>query len=126
MIQSLLAAALLLTFASSAAAQKVVDLGHSLSATDPSWEGPPVFERKSVKGDGYVTGTFSSDEHFGTHLDAPAHFGGAWTVDKIPVDRLVRPGVCIKVTPKGDDYQVTVADLKAFESRNGAIAEGSI
>ena len=33
---------------------------------------------------GYVGGTFSSDEHFGTHLDAPAHFGGAWTVDSIP------------------------------------------
>lgn len=122
----LFAAACLLTLSSPAAAQKVVDLGHALAAGDPSWEGPPAFERKSVKGDGYVTGTFSSDEHFGTHLDAPAHFGGAWTVDTIPVERLVRPGVCIKIAPKGDDYQVTVADLKAFEAKNGAIPEGSI
>lgn len=121
-----LAIVALLSLPAFAEAQRVIDLGHSLSATDPSWEGPPVFERKPIKGDGYVTGTFSSDEHFGTHLDAPAHFGGAWTVDKIPVDRLVRPGVCIKITPKGDDYQITVADLKAFEAKNGRIPEGSI
>src|SRR5689334_19977840 len=82
----------------SAYAQRVVDLGHALSASDPSWSGTPVFQRKPEKGDGYVGGTFSSDEHFGTHLDAPAHFGGAWTVDRIPVERLVRPGVCINVT----------------------------
>jgi kynurenine formamidase len=126
MTRLLIAGACLLTFASSAAAQRVVDLGHPLSATDPSWEGTPAFERKPVEGDGYVSGTFSSDEHFGTHLDAPAHFGGAWTVDKIPVDRLVRPGICITVAPTTDDYQVTVADLTAFEAKNGVIPEGAI
>ena len=71
-------------------------------------------------------GAFSSDEHFGTHLDAPAHFGGAWTVDRIPVDRLVRPGICVNVAGKPEDYQLTVADVKAFEAKNGAIPEGSI
>ena len=105
---------------------RVVDLGHSLAATDPSWTGQPVFQRKAEKGEGYVGGTFSADEHFGTHLDAPAHFGGAWTVDRIPVDRLVRPGICINVTGKSEDYQVTVADVKAFEAKNGSIPEGSI
>jgi kynurenine formamidase len=109
-----------------ALAQRVVDLGHSLAVTDPSWTGERVFQRKAEQGDGYVSGTFSSDEHFGTHLDAPAHFGGAWTVDRIPVDRLVRPGICINVTGKPEDYQVTVADLKAFEAKNGAIPEGAI
>jgi kynurenine formamidase len=109
-----------------ALAQRVVDLGHSLAVTDPSWTGERVFQRKAEQGDGYVGGTFSSDEHFGTHLDAPAHFGGAWTVDRIPVDRLVRPGICINVTGKPEDYQVTVADLKAFEAKNGAIPEGAI
>jgi len=107
-------------------AQRVVDLGHSLSVTDPSWTGERVFQRTPEKGDGYVGGTFSSDEHFGTHLDAPAHFGGKWTVDQIPADRLVRPGICINVTGKPEDYQVTVADVKAFEAKNGAIPEGAI
>jgi kynurenine formamidase len=107
-------------------AQRVVDLGHSLAVTDPSWTGERVFQRKAEKGDGYVGGTFSSDEHFGTHLDAPAHFGGAWTVDRIPIDRLVRPGVCINIAGRAEDYQLTVADVKAFESKNGAIPEGAI
>ena len=106
-----------------AVAQKVVDLGHSLAVTDPSWTGDRVFQRKPEQGQGYVGGTFSSDEHFGTHLDAPAHFGGAWTVDRIPVERLVRPGICINITGKPEDYQLTVADVKAFEAKNGAIPE---
>jgi kynurenine formamidase len=121
-----IAFAAILALPCAAYAQRVVDLGHSLAATDPSWSGSPVFQRKSEKGDGYVGGTFSSDEHFGTHLDAPAHFGGTWTVDRIPVERLVRPAVCIQVTGKPEDYQVTVADVKAFEARHGAIPEGSI
>ena len=107
-------------------AQRVVDLGHPLAVTDPSWTGDRVFQRKGTDGGGYVGGTFSSDEHFGTHLDAPAHFGGAWTVDRIPVDRLVRPGICINVAGKPEDYQITVADVKAFEARSGVIPEGSI
>ena len=109
-----------------ALAQRVVDLGHSLAVTDPSWTGERVFQRKAEQGDGYVGGTFSSDEHFGTHLDAPAHFGGAWTVDRIPVERLVRPGICINITGRAEDYRLTLADVKAFESKNGAIPEGAI
>ena len=109
-----------------ALAQRVVDLGHSLAVTDPSWTGERVFQRKAEQGDGYVGGTFSSDEHFGTHLDAPAHFGGAWTVDRIPVDRLVRPGICINIIGRAEDYQLSVADVKAFEAKNGAIPEGAI
>jgi len=42
------------------------------------------------------TGSFSSDEHFGTHLDAPAYFGGAWSTDKIPVERLVRSALSVE------------------------------
>lgn len=109
-----------------AGAQKIIDLGHSLAVTDPSWTGDRVFQRKPEQGQGYVGGAFSSDEHFGTHLDAPAHFGGAWTVDRIPVERLVRPGICINVAGKPEDYQLTVADVKAFEEKHGVIPEGSI
>lgn len=125
--RTMLAATLVLALVPApAGAQKIIDLGHALAVTDPSWTGDRVFQRKAEKGDGYVGGTFSSDEHFGTHLDAPAHFGGAWTVDRIPADRLVRPGICINVTGKPEDYQLTVADVKAFEAKNGAIPAGSI
>jgi kynurenine formamidase len=110
-------------------AQRVVDLGHPLSASDPTWSGQPVFSRKAEQGQGYVGGSFTSDEHFGTHLDAPAHFGGAWTVEQIPVDRLVRPGVCINIVPqaaRAEDYQLTVDDIRAFEKTSGRIPDGAI
>ena len=42
-------------------AQRVVDLGHPLAVTDPSWDGSRVFQRKGTDGGGYVGGTFSSD-----------------------------------------------------------------
>ena len=73
----------------------VVDLGHPLSDANPTWSGRPVFKhatRTSVSG--ILIGSFETDEHFGTHVDAPAHFvPGGWTVDQIPVIRFVL-GIC--------------------------------
>jgi kynurenine formamidase len=116
-----------------AQAPRVIDLGHPLSATDPSWEGTPAFQRTptaTFEKDGYAAARITVDEHFGTHLDAPAHFAkGGWTVDQIPVDRLYRPGVCIDVSAKAAadaDYRVTVDDIKAFESGSGAIPAGAV
>lgn len=106
----------------SAQSPRVIDLGHPLREADPSWSGKPAFDRDGTP----ANGRFESEEHFGTHLDAPSHFGGQWTTEAIPVERLVRPGVCINVTGRPEDYQVTVADVKAFESRHGAIPEGAI
>jgi kynurenine formamidase len=111
---------------------KVLDLGHPLSDADPTWTGGKAFSRTETATfakDGAALGKFTTDEHFGTHLDAPAHFGGSWTTDKIPVDRLVRPAVCINIAAKAaadEDYRLAVEDIRAFESRNGRIAEGAV
>ena len=111
---------------------KVLDLGHPLSDADPTWSGERVFSRTETatfEKDGAAMGKFSTDEHFGTHLDAPSHFGGSWTTDRIPVDRLVRPAVCIDMVGKAaadEDYRLTVEDIRAFESRSGPIAEGAV
>jgi len=108
---------------------RVRDLGHPLSESDPTWSGEKVFSRSGESGAGFAGGTFSSDEHFGTHLDAPAHFGGPWTTDKIPVDRLVRPAVCINVeteAAKEEDYRLSVDDVRRFEARVGRIPEGAV
>jgi len=114
-------------------AQRVVDLGHPLADTDPSWSGDKVFSYETVETiakDGYQAGKFSTEEHFGTHVDAPAHFvAGRWTVDEIPADRLIRPGVCVNIASevRGDgNYRLTVDDLHAFEAKNGRIPSGSI
>jgi kynurenine formamidase len=111
----------------------VIDLAHPMRATDPTFSGKPVYSRTvrgSMARDGYVGGTFSADEHFGTHVDAPAHFAeNTWTVDQIPAERLVRPGYCIDVSAavkENDDYEVTLEDVRRFEEKHGKIAEGSV
>jgi kynurenine formamidase len=121
------------TQAAPAKPERVVDLGHSLAASDPSWDGKPAFARTvvaAIEKDGYGAGKIEVEEHFGTHLDAPAHFSpSGWTVDAIPAERLIRPAVVIDVTAKtakDADYRVTPVDFQAFESAHGPIAEGSL
>jgi kynurenine formamidase len=106
-----------------------VDLGHPLSESDPTWSGGKAYSRSETRGEGFAMGSFSSDEHFGTHLDAPLHAGGSWTTDAIPLDRYLRPAVRIDVraaAAKDEDYRVTVEDVNAFEAREGRIPEGAI
>jgi len=112
---------------------RVVDLGHAIRATDPSWDAKPPYDRTvvaTIEKNGYTGGRITIDEHFGTHVDAPAHFAkGGWTVDQIPVERLRRPGVRIDVSKQAAadaDYRVTVADIKAFEAAHGAIPSDTI
>jgi kynurenine formamidase len=110
----------------------VIDLGHPLASTDPSWDGTTAFSRDvvaTIERDGYQAGKFATEEHFGTHVDAPSHFvAGRWTVDEIPPDRLIRPGVCVNISQqvRGDpNYRLTVDDLTSFERAHGPIAEGA-
>jgi kynurenine formamidase len=112
---------------------RVIDLGHAIQPTDPSWDAAPAFQRSVVatlEKDGYAAGKITVEEHFGTHVDAPAHFApGGWTVDRIPVDRFYRAGVRIDVSKQvaaNPDYRVTAADLQAFEKSAGRIAEGVV
>ena len=113
---------------------RLIDLGHPLAASDPTWSGKPdAFSHtitSTIDKTGIFTARFTADEHFGTHVDAPAHFAkNGWTVDQIPAERLIRAGVCISVVDKvanNDDYQVTRADITAWEAKHGAIREGML
>ena len=114
-------------------ALRVIDLGHPLTPADPTWEGTPVYSRgvlATMEKDGYFADRFVTDSHFGTHVDAPAHFAeGGQTVDLISTDRLVRQAVCIDITGRAtgnEDYQLTRADIESFERTHGTIPEGSI
>jgi kynurenine formamidase len=111
----------------------IVDLGHPIQQGDPSWDAQPAYHRTTVatmEKDGYAAGKIDVEEHFGTHLDAPAHFASSgWTVDRIPVDRLYRPGVRLDVSKQAaanSDYRVTVEDIAAFERQSGQIPGGAI
>ena len=79
------------------AAARVLDLSHPLTPEFPLF---PVYnpvevaERFSVAEDGFFVRAWSFDEHCGTHVDAPAHFGeGAATVDQILSSLELAPGV---------------------------------
>lgn len=113
----------------------IIDLTHSLNDRSPNWEGTEespyqAKELGNIERDGYYSRVFSTQEHYGTHLDAPAHFAaGAWTVDQIPAEHLVRPLVVVDVRgqAKGQpDYAVTVEDIAAWEDAHGMIPSGAV
>lgn len=113
----------------------VIDLTHNLNDRSPNWEGTEespfhAKETGNLERDGYYSRTFSTQEHYGTHLDAPAHFAqGMWTVDEIPAERLVRPLVVLDVQTKVNvdpDYEVSVQDVADWESTHGEIPSGAV
>jgi kynurenine formamidase len=113
----------------------VVDLTHSLNANVPTYElseKPQYSEQTiaSIDKDGYFARQISLPEHYGTHLDAPAHFAhGLWTVDQIPAERLVAPLVILNVQKKAafnPDYLVSVDDIANWEQVHGHIPQGAV
>ena len=109
----------------------VVDLTIPLDSTIVMWPGAPAPEAETlvtVQHDGYFARRVSFFEHSGTHFDAPCHFiEGGRSVDQVPVDSLVRPIAVIDISDRlGDDAdgELTLADVKNFESTHGAIPQG--
>ena len=120
----------------SSAPPRFVDLTHDLSADSIFWPTGPGFRLDSVA-DGetsggfyYASNNYSGSEHGGTHLDSPVHFArGRWTTDQIPLDRLIGAAVVVDVSAASAanaDYQVSAADLTAWEQTNGRIEPESI
>jgi kynurenine formamidase len=113
---------------------RVLDLSYAINDKLVPWPGDEkFFEAKvnaSVEKNGYFTRSFWMLEHYGTHLDAPAHFApGKTTVDQIPVGQLFGPAVVIDVraeSGKDADYQLTAARVEDWEKRLGRIPEGAI
>jgi kynurenine formamidase len=113
----------------------VIDLTHNLNDHSPNWEGTEKspFEAQelgNIQHDGYYSRIFTTQEHYGTHLDAPAHFAkGMWTVEQIPAERLVRPLIVLDVRAKvrnNPDYAVSVEDVADWESAYGMVPSGSV
>jgi kynurenine formamidase len=113
---------------------RVLDLSYAINDKLVPWPGDEkFFESKvnaSVEKNGYFTRSFWMLEHYGTHLDAPAHFPpGKTTVDQIPAKQLFGPAVVIDVraeSSKDADYQLGAARVEEWEKRYGRIPEGAI
>jgi kynurenine formamidase len=113
----------------------VVDLTHAINAHTPAFElsPKPLFSARTIatlEKDKYFARSISLPEHFGTHIDAPAHFArGLWTVDKIPPERLIGPLVVLDVSTNAKnnpDYLVSVEDIARWEHVHGQIPSGAI
>jgi len=103
-------------------ALKIVDLSHTLNASTPLFdENDPQMVYKTlstIDADGCQTGAFEMLEHFGTHIDAPAHFLPSITLDKLDVGKLILPAVTIDVRAEVErdcDYMLTREKILAFE-----------
>lgn len=113
---------------------RVLDLSYSINDKLVPWPGDEKwFEAKvnaSIEKNGYFTRSFWMLEHYGTHLDAPAHFApGKATVEQIPAKQLFGPAAVIDVRAEGGkdaDYQLAAARVEDWEKRHGRIAAGAI
>ncbi|HWT87925.1 MAG TPA: cyclase family protein [Candidatus Angelobacter sp.] len=113
---------------------RIIDLSYAINDKLVAWPGDPrVFEATvngTVEKDGYFTRSFWMLEHYGTHLDAPAHFPpGKSTVEKIAPEKFFGPAVVLDVrseSAKDADYQLSPAVIEAWEKRNGKIPAGAI
>jgi kynurenine formamidase len=113
---------------------RVLDLSYAINDKLVPWPGDEkFFEAKvnaTVEKNGYFTRSFWMLEHYGTHLDAPAHFPpGKATVDQIPAKQLMGPAVALDVRAEGAkdaDYQLPAAGVEEWEKRHGRIPEGAI
>jgi len=119
------------------ATAEVVDLTHPFDDKTLYWPNAPssfqltkLHEGKTPAGFFYAANSFCAPEHGGTHLDAPIHFAeGHPTADQVPVRQLIAPAVVIDVSRQASsdpDYRLTVADVQAWEARNGRIPAGAI
>lgn len=115
---------------------RVVDLTHDLDGQSPYWpEGGTQSPFRAtvvanIEHGGYFARTLAIPEHFGTHMDAPAHFDTrGLTVDRIPPGKLLAAAVVVDVRQRvksQPDYRVRVEDLEAWRKAHGAFPRGCV
>jgi kynurenine formamidase len=76
--------------------------------------------------EGWAVERMELSAHCGTHLDAPWHFAStmnngerAWTIEEVPLDWCIRPGVKLDLRHFADGYVATAADIRAALDRIG-------
>jgi kynurenine formamidase len=112
----------------------VVDMTYAINGKLPAWPGDDhPFEAKVVatpEKDGYFARSFFTLEHYGTHMDAPAHFPpGKEFLDQISVEHLFAPAVVIDVreeAAKDPDYRLRVMRVEKWEAMHGRIPRGAV
>lgn len=97
---------------------RIIDISLPLSDTLPLWPGDPAFELCSVasieNGDACSLSLLRMGTHFGTHLDAPAHYiaGGATTA-AISLETCIGPADLLYFP---NETRITASLLEAAEA----------
>ncbi len=121
---------------------KYVDLTHTITPQIPVWAGfaqstfsrtlnPKTGQPYNYKADNFEASAYTlSTDQLGTQLDPPAHWNPDYpAIDELPPTFAVRPLVVISIVEqaqKDPGYQMTVADIEAWEKEHGPIPEGSV
>lgn len=110
----------------------VTDMTHELHEDFPTFFGEQQFFREQKFN--WAEHKFNlfemrTNEHTGTHVDAPLHFSESGTsVAEIPVGNLVVPLCVIDISTRAStdpDAQVTPDDIKSWISRNGELPDNA-
>ncbi|UVJ41563.1 cyclase family protein [Arthrobacter sp. CJ23] len=115
------------------ASRTFTDLTHAFHPGQPHFAAFPDEQREALfdmdKGDGFTAHRYSIVGQWGTHVDPPSHFiRDGRTLDQLPVRDMVLPLVVLDITSRtsvDDDATPILADVDAWEERNGKIPAGS-
>jgi kynurenine formamidase len=121
---------------------KYIDLTHTIAPGIPVWHGfapskfsptanPATGKPYTYAKDGFEATHYDlSTDQLGTQLDPPAHWAPEYpSIDELPPTYAVRPLAVISIVPqvkKTPGYHLQVADILAWEKRNGRIRQGAV
>jgi kynurenine formamidase len=106
---------------------QVVDLTYPLTPEFPLfpvYDPVRVAEKFRFATDGFSVNSWAFDEHSGTHVDAPAHFGGEATVERIALRELILEAVMVDIADRvahDHDAMVVPDDVLDWEQRHGPL-----